>query len=129
MGGPAAGVVGQKRSAVSICDLLMQELTEKIRGIIGDDPNVSERKMFGGVCFLLNGNMLCGSTKQGDLMLRVGKDRQAQARSRPHAREMDFTGRPMAGFVFVDPDGINDKAQLEDWIALATEFVASLPPK
>ena len=78
---------------------------------------------------MLNGNMLCGPTKSGDLMVRVGKDLEAEARAKPFAREMDFTGRPMAGFVFVSPEGIEEDEALMEWIAFATRFVGALPPK
>jgi hypothetical protein len=106
-----------------------EKVADRIRRIIGDDPNVSEKKMFGGICFMLNGNMLCGPTKEGDLMLRVGKERHEEALAKPHARKMDFTGRPMGGFVFVSPEGIGTKAKLAKWIAYATEFVGALPAK
>ena len=107
----------------------MMAIADRIREVIGDDPNVSEKKMFGGICFMLNGNMLCGPTKTGDLMLRVGKEREAEALARPHAREMDFTGRKMGGFVFVAPEGVRTKPMLKKWIAFATDFVGALPPK
>jgi len=107
----------------------MELLADRIRRIIGDDPNVGEKKMFGGVCFMLNGNMLCGPDKSADLMLRVGKELEAEARGRAHTREMDFTGKPMKGFVYVEPKGFETDAQLAEWIALATRFVGSLPPK
>ena len=64
----------------------MEELAERIRKILFDDPNISERKMFGGVCFMLNGNMLCGPSKSGNLMVRVGKDLEAEARSKPYTK-------------------------------------------
>lgn len=110
-------------------EAIAEEITERIRALIGDDPNIGEKKMFGGLCFLLNGNMLCGPTKQGDLMLRIGKDAEADALARPGARPMDFTGRPMRGFVFVEPGALKDDKVLAEWLALATAFVATLPAK
>ena len=108
---------------------LREELAERIRAVIGEDPNVTEKKMFGGIAFMLNGNMLVGPHKDGSMMVRVGKDLEAEARSRPHSRAMDFTGKPMAGFVTVDPPGLESDADLAGWIALATQFVGALPAK
>ena len=107
----------------------MEELAERIRLLLADDPNVSERRMFGGVCFMLNGNMLCGPTKDGDLMVRVGKELEAEAMAKPGTRAMDFTGRPMKGFVFVSDDVLQSDAALFEWIAFATRFVGALPAK
>jgi len=107
----------------------MEELADRIRSALMDDPNISEKKMFGGVCFMLNGNMLCGPVKSGDLMLRVGKEQEAEALSKPGCREMDFTGKPMKGFVFVAADEIQSGQELLKWIAMAVRFVGNLPPK
>ena len=107
----------------------MQVLAERIRILLADDPNVAEKRMFGGVCFMLNGNMLCGPTKDGDLMVRVGSELEAEAMARPGTRAMDFTGRPMKGFVFVSDDVLQSDAQLYEWIAFATRFVGALPAK
>ena len=107
----------------------MEEMADRIRRILANDPNISERKMFGGVCFMLNGNMLCGPTKSGDLMVRVGKELEAEARARPHTREMDFTGRPMKGFIYVAEDGLQNDDDIRQWIAFATRFVGALPAK
>lgn len=83
--------------------------------------------MFGGVCFLLRGNMLCGTGKT-DFMFRVGKEQDAEALSRPGARPMDVTGKVMKGFVWVDPDACNGRA-LKRWIALVENYVGTLPAK
>ncbi len=107
----------------------MEELADRIRKLLDGDPNISERKMFGGVCFMLNGNMLCGPSKTGNLMVRVGKDLEAEARKMPHTSEMNFTGRPMTGFVYVSLDGLETDDDLRYWIAFATRFVGALPAK
>ena len=107
----------------------MEELADRIRMVLHDDPNISERKMFGGVCFMLNGNMLCGPTKNGDMMVRVGKDLEDEARALPYTRAMDFTGKPMKGFVYVAPEGIETEQQIIEWVAFATRFVGALPAK
>jgi TfoX N-terminal domain len=84
--------------------------------------------MFGGVCFTVGGNMCCGVTGS-DLMVRVGPDQHPAALARPHARPMDFTGRPLRGFVFVGPKGTARLSQVAAWIELVLTFTATLPPK
>lgn len=82
--------------------------------------------MFGGIGFLLNGNLLVGASKRG-LLLRVGKDRQSQALARPGTRQMEMRGRPMDGYIYVDPP-IGPDA-MRAWVDMATGFVRTLPPK
>src|SRR5215472_14516678 len=88
---------------------------------------VREVRMFGGLCFMLNGNMVAGTSKRG-LMVRVGKEREPDALARPGAKRMEMTGRPMEGYIFVDPPPSDDRS-LQDWLALAVAFVKTLPPK
>lgn len=107
----------------------MEEMADRVRHLLIDDPNVSERKMFGGICFMLNGNMMCGPIKNGDMMFRVGKDQEAEALSREGAREMDFTGKVMKGFVFVSSETLEADERIYEWITLATNFVGNLPAK
>lgn len=103
-------------------------LAERIRDALRGRPGVSERKMFGGLAFMLGGNMTIGIV--GDtLMARVGPPRYADALALPHVRPMDFTGKPMKGYVYVDPPSIEDDAALENWITACSAFVATLPPK
>lgn len=103
-------------------------LAERIRMVLLDRPTVSEKKMFGGLAFMLNEYMFCGVT-QDNFMARVGPDNYQEALAKPHAREMDFTGRPMKGYVYVDPAGIESDQALADWVDLCAEFVLTLPPK
>ena len=103
-------------------------LADRVRAILDDDVSVSERRMFGGLAFMVDGNMACGIIGD-ELMVRVGPDDYEDALARPHAREMDFTGRPMRGLVMVVADGIESDADLEDWIARGAEYAGSLPPK
>jgi TfoX N-terminal domain len=84
--------------------------------------------MFGGLCFAVAGHMCCGVTGS-NLMVRVGSGQRAAAIARPHGRPMDFTGRPLKGFVFVGPDGTRRPSQVARWVGLALAFTASLPPK
>ena len=84
--------------------------------------------MFGGVCFLLRGNMLAGIWEQS-LIVRLGLDEAAKALKEPNVREFDVTGRPMRGWVIVDPDGLERDEQLAAWLARAQAFVETLPAK
>ena len=105
-----------------------EELAARIRISLEGHPGVTERKMFGGIGFMIHGNMCCGVLKD-DLMVRVGPDGHAASLALPHARPMDFTGRPMKGFVFVGSDGINDDGALSEWIDRGVTFAQSLPKK
>ena len=105
---------------------MSEALANRVRGALKGRQGITEKKMFGGVCFLLRGNMLCGTAKSR-FMFRVGKEQDAEALARPGARPMDFTGRKLAGFVWVDP--ACDGRALKRWIALAEKYVAALPPK
>ena len=103
-------------------------LAERIRDALRGRAEVSERKMFGGIAFMLGGHMAVGIV--GDtLMARVGPLRYADALALPHVRPMDFTGKPMKGYVYVDAAGIEEDAALENWITACSAFVATLPPK
>jgi hypothetical protein len=84
--------------------------------------------MFGGIAFMLNGNMCCGVVKD-DLMVRLAPDRSEEALQLPHARPMDFTGRPMKGFVFVEPAGVATDEALREWVKRGVEFASTLPAK
>ena len=103
-------------------------LVTRIRDALQGHPGIGEKRMFGGVCFTLNDHMMVGVVKDS-LMARVGETSHALALSRPGARPMDFTGRPMKGFVFVGGPGIAEDCDLESWIALARSYVVGLPPK
>ncbi len=102
-------------------------LAEAMRTALKRRQNIVEKKMFGGYCWMLKGNMLCG-VEVGRYMFRVGKAQQSEALARPGARPMDITGKPMAGFVWVDAKHATGDSLLS-WIALATAYVGDLPPK
>ncbi|MBI5059368.1 TfoX/Sxy family protein [candidate division KSB1 bacterium] len=105
-----------------------ETVAERIRGALAGAPDVVEKRMFGGIAFMVRGNMCCGVI--GDrLMLRVGPKGYDTALSRPHAGRMDFTGRPMKGMVYVEPAGFASSRDLRKWIDRAMEFTMSLPPK
>jgi TfoX/Sxy family transcriptional regulator of competence genes len=103
-------------------------LAERIRSTLQDEFAFTEKKMFGGIAFLLDGRMFVGIVKD-DLMVRVGPDHYAASLKRPHVRPMDFTGKPMEGYVYVAPRGVSEDDELERWVRLAAGFVATLPVK
>ena len=103
-------------------------LAERIRQRLARRRNVEEKKMFGGVGFLLNGNLLVGVWKDS-LIARLGPDEGDEALLEPHVKEFDITGRAMKGWVLVEPEGVEDDEQLTDWIGRATKFVGTLPAK
>src|SRR5688572_11756697 len=103
-------------------------LAERVRGVLEERGPVSERRMFGGLAFLVRGHMAVGIVKD-ELMVRVGPEAYAHALSEPHARAMDFTGRPMKGLLFVSPEGLESDTDLERWIERGFGYAASLPAK
>ena len=103
-------------------------LAQRLRETYGDRRGVVEKKMFGGLAFMVNGHMSCGVVRE-ELMVRVGPDLYDEAMARPHAREMDFTGRSLKGFVYVAQEGFEDDADLASWVELSLQFVESLPAK
>ena len=100
----------------------------RIRAVLADQRDVVEKRMFGGLCFMVNGQMCCGLTKT-DFMVRVGKDGFAAALAQPHARPMDFTGRPSTGMVYVDPAGYKTEAALAAWVGRGVKLVTANRPK
>ena len=102
-----------------------EKLADRIRRAIGPRGDVIEKKMFGGVAFLLGGKMFCGIVKD-DLMVRVGPERYEAALAEPHVRPMDFTGRPMNGYVFVGPAGSRTEKAIKKWVVEGAAFVGTL---
>ena len=105
-----------------------ERLAERIRGALAGRPAVTERKMFGGIAFMVGGNMAVGVVRD-DLMVRVGSEAHEGALSQPHVREMDFAGRPMRGMVYVAPPGVESDADLDRWVEAGADYAGSLPPK
>jgi hypothetical protein len=102
-------------------------LADEMRKALRRRKNIVETKMFGGYCWMLNGNMLCG-VEVGRFMFRVGKALEAEALAKPGARPMDITGKPMAGFVWVDAQQAISTG-LKGWIDFAAKYVGKLPAK
>ncbi|HSE82090.1 MAG TPA: TfoX/Sxy family protein [Gaiellaceae bacterium] len=104
-----------------------EELADRVRVLLADEEGLTERKMFGGLAFMVNGNMACGIVED-ELMLRLGAEGAEAALNHPHVREMDFTGRPLTGMVYVGHGGLGD-SELRDWVTRATAYARSLPAK
>ena len=105
-----------------------ENLAQRINSHLTGIPGLVEKKMFGGVGFMINGNMACG-VHASDLILRVDPDRYEQLLSQPHVRVFDMTGRPMKGWVLVAPGGYSSEEELESWIQQGVTFALTLPPK
>lgn len=105
-----------------------EDLAARIRKRLATIPNLAEKRMFGGVGFLLGGNMCCGVWKEF-LILRLGEDVAHQVLADEHARPFDITGRPMRGWAMIEPAGWGNAAKLRRWVSWAVEFTESLPPK
>lgn len=103
-------------------------LAARLRKLFEGNLDIREKKMFGGLCFMCRGHMFIGIVGE-DLMARVGPENYLQALQQPHVREMDFTGKPMKGYVFVAPAGIATAEMLEKWADLCLRFIDTLPPK
>ena len=103
-------------------------VAQRLREALSDEDDVVEKKMFGGIAFMHRGNMCCGVVGD-ELMLRVGADAYDAALEEPHARPMDFTGRPMRGMLYVGTDGFESDEALDAWLQRATAFTKTLPPK
>ncbi len=103
-------------------------VAQRLREALSDEDDVVEKKMFGGIAFMHRGNMCCGVVGD-ELMLRVGADAYDAALREPHARPMDFTGRPMRGMLYVGTDGFESDEALAAWLQRATAFTKTLPAK
>jgi hypothetical protein len=105
-----------------------ESLAERIRDALDRTAGVVEKKMFGGLCFMLYGNILVGVWKDS-LIARIGPEAKSSALEQPHVREFDITGKPMKGWIVVEPEGIEEDEPLKDWIQKAIDFVGELPKK
>jgi TfoX/Sxy family transcriptional regulator of competence genes len=105
-----------------------EALGDRIREALAEVDGVTERKMFGGIAFMVDGHMTVGVVKD-ELMARVGADGEDDAHAQPHARAMDFTGRPMTGFIQVAAAGVAAEEDVRAWVDRALAFTTTLPPK
>lgn len=105
-----------------------ESLAQRIRDALGQRHSITEKKMFGGVGFLYHGNLLIGIWKHS-LIARLGPEQATLARQEPHIGEFDITGRPMKGWVLIEPEGVETDEQLRGWIEKSVAFVSTFPPK
>ena len=106
-----------------------ETLAERVRDLLAARESVTERKMFGGIGFMIDGNMACGVSSSSELIVRLDPGEYETALAEPGAREFDMTGRPMRGWVLVDPRTITDDDALAGWVDAGADFATSLPPK
>ena len=106
-----------------------EDLANRIRELMAGEAGVTEKKMFGGLAFLIGGNMSVAASGQGGLMVRVDPDETEALVAKPHARPFEMRGRQMDGWLRVDHDGLRTKRQLEPWVKRGVAYARSLPPK
>ena len=106
-----------------------EKLAERIRELIGDEPGVAEKKMFGGLAFLVGGNMAIGASGQGGVLVRCDPERSDDLVAKTDARLMEMRGRQMQGWLRVDDEGVKTKRQLAKWVDLGVAYARSLPAK
>ena len=105
-----------------------EALAARIRDYLGDAPGVTERKMFGGIAFMVSGNMACGVLGE-DLIVRLGDEEGEKALAEDGVRPFDFTGKPMKGIVYVSAERVSGDAGLSEWVEAGADYATSLPPK
>jgi len=105
-----------------------EQLADRMRAQLKSKRGLTEKKMFGGIGFLVNGNMACGIIKD-DLIVRLGEDDFGRALKQKHVRVFDYSGRPMKGWVYVSAEGYSSDKALDDWMEKGTAFAKSLPKK
>jgi len=106
-----------------------EELAARIRGLVSEQPGITEQRMFGGLAFLIHGNMAVAASGEGGLLLRVPPEQTGELAGRPHARRFEMRGREMDGWLRVDADGLETKRDLERWVSLGVAHARQLPPK
>jgi TfoX N-terminal domain len=106
-----------------------EDLANRIRELISAEPGLTEKRMFGGLAFLLNGHMSVAVSGRGGLMVRCEPAETEELRTKPHAGPFEMRGRVMDGWLRVDPKGVSTKRQLERWVARGVSYARSLPPK
>jgi TfoX/Sxy family transcriptional regulator of competence genes len=106
-----------------------EDLANRIRALIAAEDGLTEKKMFGGLAFLIDGNMSVGVSGQGGLMVRVDPDQTEELVAKPHARPFEMRGREMRGWLRVDDEGLRTKRQLEPWVRRGIAYARALPAK
>lgn len=106
-----------------------EDLANRIRELIAEEPDLTEQRMFGGLAFLIGGNMSVAASGQGGLLLRVDPEQTDELAGKPHARRFEMRGREMDGWLRVDAEGVRTKRQLEPWVKRGVSYARSLPRK
>ena len=106
-----------------------EDLANRIRALLAGEKSITEKKMFGGLAFLMSGNMCVSASGRGGLLVRIEPDDTGEATSRPHAAVMKMRGRSMPGWIFVAPEGVNGSRELAAWVKRGVTFARTLPPK
>ncbi len=106
-----------------------EELAGRIRALLADEPTVTEKRMFGGLAFLIGGNMAVAASGHGGMMVRVDPEQTDALVAKPHARPFEMRGRAMQGWLRVDSEGVRTKRQLEPWVKRGVAYARSLPAK
>jgi TfoX/Sxy family transcriptional regulator of competence genes len=106
-----------------------EDLANRIRELVADAEDLTERKMFGGLAFLIGGHMSVSASRTGGLLLRIDPEETEALLAKPHAERFEMRGRPMDGWIRVAPEGVKTKRQLERWVQRGVSFARSLPPK
>jgi len=106
-----------------------EELAQRVRELIGDEPNLTEKKMFGGLAFLIGGNMAVGASGQGGILVRVDPAQSDSLVESTNASLMEMRGRQMQGWLRVAPEHLRTKRELSKWVGRGTSYASSLPPK
>ena len=106
-----------------------EELADRLRELVQGEKGVTEKRMFGGLAFLINGNMAVSASGQGGLLLRVDPAETDELVADPNARRFEMRGREMDGWLRIDTDGLSSDRQLEQWVARGVAYARSLPPK
>jgi TfoX/Sxy family transcriptional regulator of competence genes len=106
-----------------------EELADRIRELLAGEPNLTEKKMFGGVGFMVGGNMAVGASGQGGILVRVDPEQSDELVASTEAYPMEMRGRSMAGWLRVDAEHLQDQAELAKWVEIGKAYARSLPPK
>jgi hypothetical protein len=106
-----------------------EALADRVRDLLAPREGLTERTMFGGIAFMVRGNMACGVSGRGGLMVRLGPEEYERALSEPGVRQLDMTGRPMRGWIVVAPEAVDDDESLASWVDAGADFATTLPPK
>jgi TfoX/Sxy family transcriptional regulator of competence genes len=106
-----------------------EDLANRIRELIARDPDVTEKRMFGGLAFLIGGHMAVAASREGGIMVRIDPDQTDTLLAEPHTRPFEMRGRELDGWLRVDAEGLKTKRQLEPWVERGVDYARSLPPK